>query len=82
MNGMTALNAVALAGGYTEKAQDSSVTIRRNGETEEGKLPADQMPHIAPGDVVRVPTSIFRSLVDMAGPVSAIVSTRWYLPVP
>ena len=82
VNDMSALNAVALAGGYTEKAGVGFIYVRRNGETEEQKLPADQSTHILPGDVVRVPTSIFWSLVNMAGPISAIVSTRWYLPMP
>lgn len=82
VNDMTALNAVALAGGYTAKAEDDVVYVRRNGEAEEHKMRADQATRILPGDVVRVPTSVFWSLVDMAGPISAIVSTRWYLPVP
>ena len=82
VNAMNALNAVALAGGYTEKAEDGYVYVRRNGEMEEHKMRADQTTAIEPGDVVRVPASLFWSLVNIAGPVSAIVSTRWYLPVP
>ncbi|MGD0191289.1 MAG: polysaccharide biosynthesis/export family protein [Rhizomicrobium sp.] len=81
VNAMNALNAVALAGGYTEKAEASFVYVRRNGETEEHKVPCDQATLIQPGDVVRVPTSLFWALVNVAGPVSAIVSTRWYLPL-
>ena len=82
VNDMNALNAVALAGGYTEKAETASVYIRRNGETEEHRMPADQLTRVQPGDVVRVPASLFWSFISMAGPVSAIVSTRWYLPIP
>jgi polysaccharide export outer membrane protein len=81
VNAMNALNAVALAGGYTDKAEVSFLYVRRNGENEEQKMRADQLTTIQPGDVVRVPTSLFWALVNVAGPVSAIVSTRWYLPL-
>ncbi len=54
VNGMTVLNAVALAGGFTWRGDDSVVYIRRNGDTQERKYPADQTTNIRPGDVVRV----------------------------
>lgn len=82
VNDMTALNAVALGGGYSVEASDSSVYIRREGEKEEQKYAADATTKIHPGDVVRVPRTAFWSAVTLAGPVSAIVSTRWYLPTP
>ncbi len=82
VNDMNALNAIALAGGYSGKSEDGIVYVRRAGETEERRMRADQSTLIHPGDVVRVPTSLFWSFIDIAGPVSAIVSTRWYLPVP
>ena len=76
------LAAVALAGGYTEKSEDGFVYVRRYGETEEVRMAADPTTVIEPGDIVRIRTSMFWRLIDIAGPVSAIVSTRWYLPVP
>jgi protein involved in polysaccharide export with SLBB domain len=82
VNDMTALNAVALAGGYTGQASDSSIYVRRNGSSDEEKLPADDTTPIYPGDVVRVPRTLFWSAINFAGPLSAIVSTRWYLPTP
>ena len=82
VNQMTALNAVALGGGYTIKAGDSSVYIRREGEKEERQYPTDATTKIHPGDVVRVPPTAFWAAVTFAGPISAIVSTRWYLPQP
>ncbi|HEY1614986.1 MAG TPA: polysaccharide biosynthesis/export family protein [Rhizomicrobium sp.] len=82
VNDMSALNAVALAGGYTPQANDSSVYVRRNGQVDEVKLPADDTTHIYPGDVVRVPRTLFWSAINYAGPLSAIISTRWYLPTP
>jgi polysaccharide export outer membrane protein len=82
VNDMTALNAVALGGGYTGKASDSSVYIRHEGETEERQFPVDASTKIHPGDVVRVPQTAFWAAITFAGPISAIVSTRWYLPTP
>jgi protein involved in polysaccharide export with SLBB domain len=82
VNDMTALNAVALGGGYTIKARDSSVYIRQQGEKEERQYPADATTKIHPGDVVRVPPTPFWAAITFAGPISAIVSTRWYLPQP
>lgn len=54
--GMSVLNAVALAGGYTYRANRSSVSIRRKGaESEEEKsYPADDTTKLLPGDVVNV----------------------------
>ena len=80
VNDMNALNAVALAGGYTEKANSGFVYVRRNGETEEQRLPADQATQIRPGDVVRVPPTVFWSLVNVASPLSAITAPIWYAP--
>jgi polysaccharide export outer membrane protein len=70
VNGMSALNAVALAGGYTPKANESVIYIRRNGSSREEKVPADQMTRIWPGDVVRVPITLFWSFMSVAGPLA------------
>lgn len=59
VNGMNALNAVALAGGYTYRADDSTVYVRRNGSSKEEKDPADQTTKIKPGDIIRVDERIF-----------------------
>lgn len=82
VNDMTALNAVALGGGYSAEASDASLYIRHEGEKEERKYAADATTKIRPGDVVRVPRTAFWSAITFAGPLSAIVSTRWYLPTP
>ena len=57
-NGMTVLNAVAVAGGYTYRANQSSVYITR-GEGDEIQYPASQSVKVLPGDVVRVPERFF-----------------------
>jgi polysaccharide export outer membrane protein len=80
VNDMNALNAVALAGGYTEKADSGVIYVRRNGQTEEERLPANQLTHINPGDVVRVPRTGFWSFVSVATPISQLASPLWYMP--
>jgi polysaccharide export outer membrane protein len=70
VNGMSVLNAIALAGGYTPKANESVIYIRRNGSSHEEKVPADQMTRIWPGDVVRAPITIFWSFMSVAGPLA------------
>jgi polysaccharide export outer membrane protein len=56
---MSVLNAVAVAGGYTYRANQSRVFIRRNGDTEEQAAPADQTTKIGPGDIIRVSERFF-----------------------
>lgn len=57
-SGMTVLNAVAVAGGYTYRANQSEVYITR-GEGDEVEYPASQAVKVLPGDVVRVPERFF-----------------------
>ncbi len=59
VNDMTVLNAVALAGGFTFRADDGEVYVRRNGGTTEIKLPADQSTRVEPGDIIRVGERFF-----------------------
>jgi len=59
VNGMNIVTAVALAGGYTYRADDSSVYIRRNGSSEEESDPADETTKIQPGDIIRVSERFF-----------------------
>jgi polysaccharide export outer membrane protein len=55
---MNALNAVALAGGYTPKADKSEVYIQRSGIGEKD-YPSNETTKIRPGDVVRIPERFF-----------------------
>lgn len=59
VNGMSVVTAVALAGGYTYRADDSDVYIRRDGQTREVERPADATTKIYPGDTVRVDERFF-----------------------
>lgn len=57
-NGMTVLNAIAVAGGYTYRANTSQIYITR-GDGAEQTYPASQAVKVLPGDVVRVPERFF-----------------------
>jgi len=70
VNNMTALNAVALAGGFTDKAIQSTLYVRHEGQTTEQAVRADQLTRIMPGDVVRVKTSLFWDAMDLISPIS------------
>jgi polysaccharide export outer membrane protein len=59
VSGMNVLNAVALAGGYTYRADDKTVYVRRNGSTKEVKTPADATTKVNPGDIIRVDERVF-----------------------
>ncbi|MGH6827912.1 MAG: polysaccharide biosynthesis/export family protein [Rhizomicrobium sp.] len=59
VNGMSILNAVALAGGYTDRADKSDVYIRRNGSSKEQELPAEVSTKVYPGDIVRIAERFF-----------------------
>jgi polysaccharide export outer membrane protein len=59
VSGMNVLNAVAMAGGYTYRANDTNVYIRRNGNAQEEKDPANAITKINPGDIIRVDERFF-----------------------
>ncbi len=74
VNEMNVLNAIALAGGYTVKAIEEGVYIRRNGQTNEVYLPANPASKIYPGDVVRIASSPFWDFLSIAGPLAGFAS--------
>ncbi|MGN6514573.1 MAG: polysaccharide biosynthesis/export family protein [Rhizomicrobium sp.] len=73
VNDMSLPNAVALAGGYTDKAVEGGVYIRRNGDAKETYYDADGLVPIYPGDVVRVPASPFWTAISVMGPVAGLL---------
>ncbi len=57
VSGMTVINAVALAGGYTYRAREGKVLITRS---KSGKRkPANHTTKVMPGDVIEVPERFF-----------------------
>jgi polysaccharide export outer membrane protein len=59
VSGMTVLQAVALAGGYTYRAKKSGVRIVRAARGTEEKERANELTRLQPGDVVEVPERFF-----------------------
>jgi polysaccharide export outer membrane protein len=59
VSGMNIITAVALAGGYTTRADKSDVYVRRNGSGKEVELPADETIKVNPGDIIRVTERFF-----------------------
>jgi len=55
VNGMTIVNAIALAGGYTYRAKEKEVLITRARDAERKQEPADHETVVLPGDVIEVP---------------------------
>lgn len=58
-SGLSLQGAVALAGGYTYRAKESDVYIRRMGSETEASLRVTGQIRIYPGDVVRIPERFF-----------------------
>ncbi|HXS08245.1 MAG TPA: polysaccharide biosynthesis/export family protein [Rhizomicrobium sp.] len=78
---MSALNAVALAGGFTDQAIQSTIYVRHEGSATEQSVETSQLTHIEPGDVVRVRTSPFWEAINLFSPVAgpaAIAAAAWH----
>ena len=79
VDNMSAMNAVALAGGFNDNAKQSIVYVRHEGSTVEEEVPTDQITHIRPGDVVRVKTTLFWDAMNLfsplAGPAALLAAT-------
>ncbi len=58
VNGMTVINAVALAGGYTYRASQGSISVQRGGSSGK-KLTAGPTTQVLPGDIISVPERFF-----------------------
>jgi protein involved in polysaccharide export with SLBB domain len=57
--GMTYLNAVAAAGGFSYRANKNRVFIRREADAEETKYAVEPWLQVKPGDTIRVPERFF-----------------------
>jgi polysaccharide export outer membrane protein len=54
LNGMTVMNAVATAGGFTYRAENDTVYIRHPGEAQEHKEKLTDTTPVFPGDTIRI----------------------------
>ncbi len=59
VNGMTALNAVALAGGFTYRARKDEMMIVRANDPAKKEALASPDSTVLPGDIIRVPERFF-----------------------
>lgn len=82
VSNMNALNAIALAGGYTPSAVESAIYIRREGSNTEVKMPVDRSTSIRPGDVVRVNTTLFADAMQLMNPLSTPLSIAAAAAIP
>jgi polysaccharide export outer membrane protein len=71
-NNMSALDAVGVAGGFTDHAVESTLYIRHQGDTKEVEVPADETVKIQPGDVVRVDQTVFWAVSSWLSPASSL----------
>ena len=58
-NGLTVLNAVATANGFTYRANTKKVFIKRGGENAEHEYPLTSITQVAPGDTIRIAERFF-----------------------
>lgn len=70
VDNMSALNAVAMAGGFTDQAIQSTLYVRHEGDVIERPVRTSQLDRIQPGDVIRVKTSLFWDAMNMFAPVA------------
>jgi protein involved in polysaccharide export with SLBB domain len=76
VNDMSILNAVALAGGFTDRAIQGDVCIRRNGDTKEACIDADETTKIYPGDVIRIRENPFWAVISVVSPLAGLALLR------
>lgn len=59
VNGMTVLNAIALASGFTYRAAEKKIVITRKVDGVEKKIDVSDTTLVMPGDIIRVPERFF-----------------------
>jgi len=58
VNGMTVINAIALAGGYTYRASQGGISVQRGGSAGD-KVSVGPTTQVLPGDIISVPERFF-----------------------
>jgi polysaccharide export outer membrane protein len=74
VDGMSVQNAVADAGGYTDKAVESGFYVRHAGDTKETYVDGDGPTPIYPGDIIRIRSSLFWDALSVLGPLSGFAA--------
>jgi polysaccharide export outer membrane protein len=78
--GLTTASAVALAGGFSPKAVQSTVFIRHQGDSREQRVAVTDATPIHPGDVLRVDSTTFWDVIDVLSPLAGVSALRYTLP--
>lgn len=68
---ISALNAVALAGGFMESARQSTVYVRHENSAVEQEVSTDQLSELRPGDTIHVKTTLFWDVLNVFSPLAA-----------
>jgi len=79
VSNMSALDAIGLAGGFTEHAVESTVRIRHEGEGKEHAVAPDETVKVRPGDVIRVDQTLFWDVAAVLAPTTAAASMAYVL---
>lgn len=78
--GMTPASAVALAGGFSPKAIESTVYVRHQGDAAEQRIAVNDAIQLRPGDVVRVDSTTFWDVMDILSPLAGVSALRYTIP--
>ena len=70
---ISALNAVALAGGFLDTARQSTVFVRHEGSTVEQEVSTSQISELHPGDTIRVKTTLFWQAMQIFTPLTPAI---------
>jgi len=57
--GLTVMDAVATAGGFTYRADESKAVVRRAGDNVDSVVPLDRTISVSPGDNIKIPERFF-----------------------
>jgi polysaccharide export outer membrane protein len=79
VSNMSALDAIGLAGGFTEHALESVVHIRHEGDGKERDVAPDETVKVRPGDVIRVDQTLFWDAAAILAPATSAASMAYVL---
>lgn len=74
---MSALDAIGMAGGFTEHAVESTVHVRHEGDDRTYDLKPDATAMIRPGDVVTVDQTLFWDFAQVLSPAASTASMAY-----
>lgn len=76
---MSALDAIGMAGGFTEHAVESTIHIRHQGSNKDVDVAPDPSVKIRPGDVIRVDETVFWDIASFLTPTASTASLAYVL---